>query len=151
MKYKKQISKNYRKAISLLLLLYFITSPILFAFPQKTCSGACPMAMDKNNSEMQMNMTTGSHCGMMMMMQSKKHQNPCDAEFDMSKCNIDKEYASSSNYIITNKYSTNFDLQQISFVNSYLPNNNFSSLVIKKVNAPQKSPPIFLIVDSFLI
>jgi len=51
-----------------LLLLYFITFPILFAFPQKTCSGACPMAMDKNNSEMQMNKTTGSRCEMMMEM-----------------------------------------------------------------------------------
>lgn len=150
MKYKKQISKNYRRTISILLLLYFVTSPILFAFPQKTCSGACPMAMNKNNSEMQMNIMNSSHCGMMMM-RSQKHHNPCNAEFDMSKCNMDDKYTSAPNYIITVKYPVNITLKQISIIDFHLIGNDFSTLEINKTYLQTKDLPIYLVVDSFLI
>jgi len=155
MKYKKQISKNYRKIISVLLLLYFITSPFIFASPiESKCSGSCPMSMNSTNTEMQMNMMSCSHCGMMMermMSQSNEHHNPYNAEFDMSKCDMDTKYASSVNYLITVKYSVNINLQQISFIDLQLFDNNFQSFQFHQIDTKTKDPPIYLIVDSFLI
>lgn len=155
MKYKKQISKKYRKIISVLLLLYFIASPFIFASPiEKTCSGSCPMSMHSNNTEMQMNMMCCSHSGMMsgmMEMQSNKHHNPCGTEFDMSKCDMDTKYASSTNYLITVKYSVNIDLPQISIIDSHLIDNNIQSFQFHQTDTRTKDPPIYLIVDSFLI
>jgi len=155
MKYKKQISKNYRKIISVLLLIYFVTSPFISASPiESKCSGSCPMSMNSTNTEMQMNMMSCSQCGMMMevmMSQSNEHHNPYNAEFDMSKCNMDTKYASSTNYLITVKYSVNIYLQQISFIDLQLFDNNFQFFQFHQIDTRTKDPPIYLIVDSFLI
>ena len=86
-----------------------------------------------------------------MMSQSNEHHNPYNAEFDMSKCNMDTKYASSTNYLITVKYSVNIYLQQISFIDLQLFDNNFQFFQFHQIDTRTKDPPIYLIVDSFLI
>ena len=151
MKYKKQISKNYHKAIALLLVFYFIITPLLLAFPNEKCSTACYPDMNNGAVEMQMNTANNTPCIMMESVKIVKVKNFFDTEFNLPKCLIDKKDTSNPNYINSVKYFSPIDLQQASVIHQYLLKNDLQLFESDTMKTHLISVPIYKTKSCFLI
>ena len=153
MKQLKYISPRIRKIIAVLFLFYFILSPLLFAFPVKECSGSCPMAVEMGNCTMPMNDMEQTGCNMDMTgsKNSISAHNFCDMEFSMNSCMIEKYFNSSYNFVVTQKYQSISTFSIISIIDQFTDSNKFTvhENILTFVN--EKSPPIYITVQSFLI
>jgi len=153
MKSTKYISIKFRKTLAFLLLFYFVLSPLLFAFPVEQCSDSCPMHDELGSCAMPMADMEQSGCNMDMTdtNNSISNQNSCDMELSMNSCMIEKYYDSSNNFVVTQKYQSIITFSIISIIDQFTDSNKSTvhENILTFVN--EKSPPIYITVQSFLI
>ena len=153
MKSTKYISIKFRKTLAFLLLFYFVLSPLLFAFPVEQCSDSCPMHDELGSCTMPMADMEQSGCNTDMTdtNNSISNQNSCDMELSMNSCMIEKYYDSSNNFVVTQKYQSIITFSIISIIDQFTDSNKSTvhEKILTFVN--EKSPPIYITVQSFLI
>lgn len=153
MKSTKYISIKFRKTLAFLLLFYFVLSPLLFAFPVEQCSDSCPMHDELGSCTMPMADMEQSGCNTDMTdtNNSISNQNSCDMELSMNSCMIEKYYDSSNNFVVTQKYQSIITFSIISIIDQFTDSNKSTvhEKILTFVN--EKSSPIYITVQSFLI
>ncbi len=152
MKLFYNISPVLKKIIAIFLLLYFIVSPLLFAFPVQECSSSCPMTMEMENCDMQMNEMETHECNMdMSNSNTSSNGQSCDMEVSANSCMIVKYFDSTFKFVITQKYHSVNTLTIVSMLDQFTDD---SKTTIHKENnqtfQSEKSPPIYISVQSFL-
>jgi len=137
------ITKKYRKGISLFLLLYFVTSPFLFAIPSEKCNGACEITRDIHIcSTMDMHKDC---CSMMEM-----NTNSCEPEFTSRTCTVEQDVNTTNNFVVTQKFQSEQNLVIISTIDQYFEDYKFLLSENLHTIINENSPPIYISVQSFL-
>ena len=152
MRKNKYIPFRFRKFISIVLLLYFFISPLLFAFPVTMCSSSCPMKVEMENCDMQMNKMETHACNMdMSNSNTSANSQSCSMEVSAKSCMIVKYFDSTFKFVITQKYQSVNTLTIVSMLDQFTDD---SKTTIHKENnqtfQSEKSPPIYISVQSFL-
>ncbi len=82
---------------------------------------------------------------------SISNQNSCDMELSMNSCKIEKYYDSSNNFVVTQKYQSIITFSIISIIDQFTDSNKSTvhEKILTFVN--EKSSPIYITVQSFLI
>ena len=153
MKLFYNISPLLKKITAVLLLSYFVISPLLFAFPVEECSASCPMRMETERGGMGMNEMTAHAC-------NSEKQNVSISATDKSgvpdvsakSCMAIKYFDSNFKSVITQKYESVSALTVISILEQFA---NENRTTINNGNTQpfqkEKSPPIYISIQTFLI
>jgi len=155
MKYTKHISRKWRKLITAFLLLSFIATPVLNAFPQEECSGTCEMMSQIHECSNNSNETiepTNSCCNMMDINSTKTSNTPkkCEMEFSDIDCALVINNHINTAYIIPKTIDCKVDFVLLPMLNveediSTIVSTNYSLEI-----SLDSSPPIYLMISSFL-
>ncbi len=140
------ITPKYRKGIALLLLFYFIVSPLLFAFPIDECNGVCEITEEIHTCS---TMDLEVNCCEMMEMH-EYNSNSCEMEFNVNTCAIVNDVVSSNNFVVTQKFQSEQGFVIISTLDQYSKDYKFLLSENSHIFISEKSPPIYISVQSFL-
>lgn len=141
-----KISQRRRKKIAAILLINFLFSTVLFAFPQQKCDGKCSIDSDSHKCSDRKEMTC---CDMMDKNQLK--QNSFEMEISAKCCNNKIELIKELTLVIPKTVDTKSVLIEITDVLVNCDDKQFSPNIISQNAIPNTSPPIFLTKSSFLI
>ncbi len=143
---KSDIIRITKKTIAVLLLFYFVFSPLLFALPTNDCAGSCDM-----NS----NIHT---CSIFKHIQndccksdiSDLSGNSCDMELSADNCMSIVDVISAKDYVVTPKFKSLQNFVVVSTIE--LNEDNTDRIIFESTNTFTFSDklPIFKLVQSFL-
>ncbi len=151
MKLNYYIPEKLKKAVAVLLLLYFAASPLLFAIPQNRCTGTCTMEYNETHT-CSMEMHEGEHncCDSGMDFSSLGNQS-CDMELTHDNCMIVKNLNDTNNFVITPKYNSEQSFVVVFTFNLTSERKEFISTENSGRLFNEYKTPIYLAVHSFLI
>ncbi len=150
MKLNSKISERIKKAAAILLLFYFVSSPLLLAFPPSQCVGSCEMATDEMHT-CAMEMLEDNHdCCNSDMDFSFFGNSSCDMEFTYDNCMIVTELSKTNNFVITPKFNSEQSFVVIFTFNLTSDRNEFLTIEITDLSFKESKTPIYLSVQSFL-
>ena len=142
----------YNKTISVLLLFYFLISPLLNALPHQECNEFCSMKTMSCNAMVEVN---NDCCNMMMnsYSASSDNENSCEMKFDMNNCMITKDLSLHNIFVVTQKFQSEQNFSAIAILTDEQSDNNYKLIFNNSLylSQPEKSPPIYITVQSFLI
>ncbi len=150
MKLKLKISERIRKAVAILLLFYFVTSPLLFAFPSSQCTGSCEMSSDEMHI-CSMEMQESNHdCCKTETDFSFFGNSTCDMKFTYDNCMIITDLAKTNNFVVTPKFNSEQSFIEIFTFNVTRERNVYFSIEISDRSLKESKTPIYLFVQSLL-
>jgi len=153
MKTVKNISRKWRKLTAVLLFLNFIGTPLLFAFPEEKCDEACEMVMplhECNSEAMQMEDSCCDIDGISLIDANQSSATECEMEITDVNCALIITEQSNTSYIIPKTVDNNSDLVLLPFCNVVEGNSNIVISNYSQKISLDTSPPIYLMVSSFL-
>ena len=141
-----KISPVTRKRIAMMLMVNFLFSTILFAFPQSKCDGMCSLEIESHECSDMVEMTC---CDMMEM--NNTNPIPCEMEISDISCDYTLDAVNDYTFIVPKTADTNVELIKINSITlsfeEIMPN-----LFVKSQNiVSYSSPPIYINISSFLI
>ncbi len=155
MKRFKNISQKWRKLTVVLLLLNFIITPVISAFPQEECSGTCEM-MSKfhecNTSSMKKTEMKNSCCDMMEM-NSKTNSvvtTKCGMKFSDINCSLIIVKHINTTYTIPKTVDSIVDFVILPMLNVERTISTTALANYSQEISLDSSPPIYLMISSFL-
>lgn len=141
-----KISQKRRKSIAAFLLINFLFSTALFAFPQKECDESCNIIAEVNNC---CDMDEMTCCD--MMESNNAYSSPTDEQIAESSCDYVIDTVEDFTFLVPKTIETSIELNEI----SYIILNDIEKtppFFIKSQNTLlNSSPPIYITISSFLI
>lgn len=153
MKYTKQISKKWRKLTVVFLLLNFIASPLLYAFPEEECNSACEIVMPFHDCSSESMHMDDACCDVMATTSSKmEHTSSAESGMKISDIHCSKIFSSktASTYIIPKTIDSKVDFIILPMFDV---EDDITSIVVSNYSQYifiDSSPPIYLMISSFL-
>jgi hypothetical protein len=141
-----KISQLRRKRIATILLINFLFSTILFAFPQSKCDGMCSIEVESHQCADMKEMTC---CEMMDM--NNTNSTPCGMEITDNSCDYMIDAIDDITFLVPKTIDTSIELLEIAHIilNEIEKTPDF---FIKSQNTLlNSSPPIYITISSFLI
>ena len=141
-----KISQLRRKRIATILLINFLFSTILFAFPESKCDGMCSIDVESHQCSDFAEMTC---CDMMDM--NNTNSIPCEMEFADNSCDYIIDAIDEFTFLVPKTIDTNIELPVIAqiIINDIEKTPPF--FVLSQNAILYSSPPIYLTISSFLI
>lgn len=127
------------------MLIHFIFSTVMFAFPQSKCDGMCSVEVESHHCSDMEEMTC---CEMMDM---NNNSTPCGLEIADNSCDYMIDVIDDITFLVPKTIDTNIELPEIAniIINDIEKTPLF---LIKAQNTILDSgPPIYLTISSFLI
>ena len=148
MKLRQNISPKTKKAIAVLLLLYFVLSPLLLAFPVDNCGGACMIDSESHSCTLFHHMQNDC-CKSDLIDQNN---NACNMELTPDNCNMNNDFAVANDYVVTPKFNSDQNFIVISTISLNEEKEKTEQIIFKTSTtfALHEKLPIFKIVQSFL-
>ena len=153
MKTFNNISRKWRKLTAVLLLLNFISTPLLLAFPEEKCDEACEMVMphhECNSETMQMEDSCCDIDEISLIDANQSTATECGMEITDVNCALIITEQSNTSYIIPKTVDSKVDLVLLPFCNVVAENSNIVISNYSQEISLDTSPPIYLMVSSFL-
>ena len=142
-----KISQLTRKRTALLLLVNFFFSTFSFAYPLQECDGLCSLDIESHQCSEMVEMT----CCDMMGMNDNDNSTPCGMEITKNSCEFELNIIDNFTFIVPKTVDSKIVLSEISSTNINVDQNISDSFILSQNIIPDVSPPIYLIVSSFLI
>ncbi len=141
-----KISQLRRKRIATILLINFLFSTILFAFPQSKCDGMCSTEVESHECSDMIEMTC---CDMMDM--NNSNSTPRGMEITDNSCDYIIDTVDDFTFVVPKTIDTNIELPEIAniVINDIEITPHF--FFISQNSLLYSSPPIYLNISSFLI
>ncbi len=141
-----KISQQRRKKIATMLMVNFLFSTILFAFPQSKCDGICSLEIESHECS---DMTEMTCCDMMEM--NNSNSIPCGMEISDISCDYTLDAVNDYTFIVPKTADTNVELIKINSITLSFEEKT-PNLFVKSQNiVSYSSPPIYINISSFLI
>lgn len=141
-----EISQQRRKRIAAILLINFLFSTVLFAFPQSKCDGMCSIGVVSHECSSMAEMT----CCDMMDMNSDK-TTPFEMEITDNSCDYVIDTIDDFSFLIPKSIDTKIDLSEIAIITIGVEEKTSTSFVLSNNIFHATSPPIFKTISSYLI
>ena len=146
MKKKLKISQKRRKRNGIILLIIFLLSSTLVAFPQSKCIGSCSNISVESNC---CSVKEDTCCDMMEININNSH--PCEMEVNDNSCDYIIDVEDNFTFVVPKTTNSIIELSEIKNVilDTVLEKPQTFSLV--RNNIIDSTPPIFITISSFLI
>ena len=142
-----KISQLTRKKIAIFLMLNFVISSILGAFPNEKCDGICDLDQESHKCTDIVEMT----CCDMMNIAHNNNSATCGMEVAENSCDYELDSIDNITFIIPENVNSKIELIEISSFNLEIEKNISNSFILSQNFINDVSPPIYLTVSSFLI
>ena len=141
-----KISQLRRKRIAAFMLINFLFSTILFAFPQSKCDGMCSIEVESHQCSDMNEMTC---CEMMDM--NNTNSTPCGMEITDNSCDYIIDAIDDITFLVPKTIDTNIELLEIAHIIIKDIEKTPHFFIISQNTILDSSPPIYLTISSFLI
>ena len=141
-----KISQLRRKRIAAILLINFLFSTFLFAFPQSKCDGMCSLEVESHQCSEMKEMTC---CDMMDM--NNSNSTPCGMEITDNSCDYMIEAIDDFTFVVPKTIDTEIELPEIEHIFLSDIENTPQFIIVSQNTILNSSPPIYLNISSFLI
>ncbi|VAX19433.1 hypothetical protein MNBD_IGNAVI01-3206 [hydrothermal vent metagenome] len=148
------ISKKWKKLTAIFLLLNFIATPLIFAFPEEDCNAACEIesTIHECNSDAA-KLVEDKCCDLMDTNFNNLSSASTDCEMEITdiNCTLAVNDQVGTTYIIPKTIDNKVDFIQLAEVDLQIDNSNIEMFDLIQELSFESQPPIYITISSFLI